>query len=479
MNKFLQSFKDKKLRYGTFSTLTAILVIAVLVAINLVVGQMNVSYDLTTEKRYSLTQETKDALKDLNQDITVYALFRTGTSDAYMDQFRELLDQYPSVNNHIKVEYKDPYLYPQFVEKYVTEDQQVGLGSIIVEGPSRFKVIPIDKLVTQEMDYQTFQNYVKSIDLEPQVTNTIRYVLDGNSSNIYVVGGHNEQALPESLKSRISLANYEVKDVTLLNQTSLPEDCNLLFITTPERDWTKEEAELVKTYLQNDGRAVFFLDFTGTDFPNLDGVLSTYGAEIVRGVVFEGDANHYFQGSPINLIPQYVDHEITHSLAEKGYMSIAPMSMAVKEAELKRSTTKFEPILVTSDKSYAKTNTQSQSIDKEQGDIDGPFALAAAISDSVYTDASHTTKIFFAATTSLLNESINNYVMGANYDLVINSINWTQDKSDSVYISPKTSTNTTLTMNGAQAVLVIGISLLVPIVIITFGVVRWLRRRNS
>ena len=83
------------------------------------------------------------------------------------------------------------------------------------------------------------------------------------------------------------------------------------------------------------------------------------------------------------------------------------------------------------------------------------------------------------AAESVLNATVNNYVMGVNYDFVLACANWTQDITSRAYISPKTESHAGLIMTAGQAYMLIGISLMISIAIIIFGVVVWLRRRNS
>ncbi len=240
MERKLGSFKDKKFRYGTFSTLTIIVVVAVLVVVNILAGQLNLNADLTADKLYSLTQDTEDIVKTVEEPVTIYALFpddpTNDNTGAPVEVYRQLLKEYASINPDVKVEYKDPFTDPVFANSYKDETtgEALPINSLIVQGPDRYKVISGDSLRTQELDYNTYSMYTKSIDLEPQVTNAIRYVLGGETAAIYMVTGHDEPELPASLKSQLDLANFTVQEVNLLTE-DIPEDCKLLFMSAPLR----------------------------------------------------------------------------------------------------------------------------------------------------------------------------------------------------------------------------------------------------
>ncbi|HOA80038.1 MAG TPA: Gldg family protein, partial [Defluviitaleaceae bacterium] len=110
-----ESFKDKRVRYGGYASMMTAFVVAILIIINLMVGQLDYKLDLTENKMFSLSQQTLDILDSLDQKITIYALTETGKENLIFD---EALKKYSDYSNKIKVEYKDPVLYPQFATKY-------------------------------------------------------------------------------------------------------------------------------------------------------------------------------------------------------------------------------------------------------------------------------------------------------------------------------------------------------------------------
>ena len=158
----------------------------------------------------------------------------------------KLIEQYKTKN--INVEYKDTEKYPDFVKKFETTDQ-ISPNSIIVSGENKYKVIDFNDLVSYDYDYSTFQTKVKSIDVEPELTNAIRYVTSNQTPVIYKLIGHGEQNLNEDYKKQIELANYEIKDLDLIGQTKIPDDYKIIFITTPQRDWTQEEMQAIDKFL--------------------------------------------------------------------------------------------------------------------------------------------------------------------------------------------------------------------------------------
>ncbi|MDR1639454.1 MAG: GldG family protein [Clostridiales bacterium] len=476
---------SKKVRYGSLSTLMIIIVLAVLVVLNLVFERLDLSFDLSSNTNYSLSQESIDIVKNLDKPVTIYALVRTGEEDNVLSgyvgtlTFSRLLREYETNSSNVKVEYRDPYMLPGFAEQFSVEGDGIPIDSVIVQSGEKFKVIKSTEMYTVNYD-QNYQPYVESINIETNISNAINYVTSPVTSVLYTITGSNEQTLSENLKRQIDLANYDIKEVNLAT-SDVPEDCTMLFATQPTRDWTEDEAKKVLAYLQNDGRAIFLVAYYGTEFPNMSSVLQNYGVDLGKYIVIEGNPNNYIVGNPVYILPTIASHAITDPLVAADYMPLMVQASGVDLLDVKKSSTTIEKLLVSSNKAYGKTNLKSTVTTKEAADTTGPFNLAVAITDSVYTNEQHTTKIIVAGAFSMLDENLNNAISGGNWKFLINSMNWLQDKENTIYIAPKTpEEQTTLSMTSSQAFAYAIISVLVlPGLILAAGFYVWFVRRRT
>ncbi|GHU51308.1 hypothetical protein AGMMS49975_04290 [Clostridia bacterium] len=472
MKKIIKSFADKRVRYGAFSTLTAILIVAVLASVNLVFSKLDIKHDLSPDQKFTLSKESKDILSKLDGDVTIYVLSREGGQDI---QFRELFDEYKGVSKHLSVVYKDPVIYPTFVEKYKKNGENIPNDSVIVEKGTRFKVIKAEDLYTLGIDYNTYSQYIKSVDIEPQVTNAVKYVSDDNTPIIYEVANHNELTFSETMKKQLSLANYELRTLNLF-EDSIPADAAALVLSAPERDYSAEEAAKVKDYLSGGGKAFILVDYSLSGRPNFISILHAYGLTAGDDLVAEERlANKADADNPFILLPNYENTEITDGFAEKNIYVALAYANSITKTGLAKNSTKIEPILTTSKQSYAKHATQGESIspNREAGDTDGPFILAAAVTDAQ-------TRIVAVGGTSIIEDSLNQFVVGGNADFDVNAINWLVGKADNVYIPPKTAeTDQPLVFNDLYGYVVAGASVLgLPAIILVCGIVVSLGRRS-
>ncbi len=471
-------FSDKKLRYGTYSTFTALVVIAIAVVVNLIAGSINFKKDLTPNSLFAVTDDTKNVLDSVENDVNIYAMYQTGQEDSVV---LRILDQYKNACSKINVQTKDPVLYPQFVEKYTADGSNISTGSLIVESGDRYKVISSSDLYTQGTDYMTGEA-TQSIAAEAQITGAIQYVSIDKLPLICNITGHNEMSLSDlgsELASNLSTSNYEIKDINLLDE-DIPSDCALILATTPERDYTADEAKKITDYLANDGRAIFLIDYQFNTFENISGILANYGVSLDNPIIFEGDSDYQYQNYPTAIMPDVAVHDATADMGDTAVL--LTNAYGITEIPEKRVSTKVEPLLTTSSSSFGRTG-DDMSVAKTDSDIPGPFNTAVAVTDSTYTDVQHTTKLVVCSGYYYMLYAQADMLVGyGNSDFVMGCINWLNDKNDmeKINISPKSLANETFYTDYAQSERIKYICVIfLPLFIIGVGFAVWFSRRNK
>lgn len=439
MNKL---FNDKRFKYGTYSVVVTLIFIAILIVINLIIGQFNKSFDFTEKEIFSLSDETNTVLDNIDRDINVYTLFKTGSSEAIIGRVNQIIDKYAQTNSHIKVENRDLYLHPDFAKKYASENVSVDVNSIIVELGDKFRVI----------SYNEYYNDNGSLNLESALTSALQYVNMEVSPKVYFITGHGEPDIKNftSLNDQLKLANYQTATVNLLSE-NIPADCSVLMITPVDRDYSKEEREKILNYLNNDGRAFLLLGGIDTaKCPNLMSIAETYGLTIDEGYVYEGDENSYMM-YPYAVLPELKEHDITSTLIAKDYHTLAVACQNVKKTDVQKQGLVTEPLLTASKNAYIKAGN-NQSANKEKGDKEGPFNLAVAVTDSTYTDKSHSTKLVVSGCSYyLIDPNTDSMVNNANSTFVVNALNWLNDNEDSIYIAPKSLETSSIVVDAGSA----------------------------
>ena len=93
---------------------------------------------------------------------------------------------------------------------------------------------------------------------------------------IYTLSGHSEQSFDSSTTSSFEGDNYSVKTLNLLTEQKVPDDCSILLINGAQKDITKDELKMIKTYMKNGGKMYVFLDARVENLTNLYSLLQSY-----------------------------------------------------------------------------------------------------------------------------------------------------------------------------------------------------------
>ena len=476
--KLIGTISKKHIKNGSYTMVMSVIFIAVVIVINMIVRTIPSKYseiDISSQKLYSIGDETKKMLKDLEKDVTIYQIAQSGSED---ENISNLLKKYEDESKHIKVEQKDPVVNPKFVSQYTSDD--LSANSLIVVCGDRNKVIDYNNIYETSVDYQTYSSQTTGFDGEGQITSAIGYVTSENLPALYTVEGHGEKDMDSSIKEDIEKANMDIKSLNLLTEGSVPDDADCLFIDSPSTDFSSDEKDAIIEYLENGGKAIIFSEYTTEDMPNFDAILENYGVQRTEGVVFEGDNQHYAMQMPYYLVPTINSTDASSETASAGYYVLAPYAQGIKQLDDVRDTVKIESILTTSDQAYSKTDLNSNTIEKEDGDVEGPFDLGVSITESLDDDKE--TQIVYYSTSNLMDSQTNQMVSGGNEKLIMESLKWMTDteESASVSIPSKSLEVSYLTITDYDAAFwKICTIALIPGIFLVIGFVVWIKRRKA
>lgn len=473
MKNIFPKWSNKKIKNGSYSLLITFIVIAIVILMNLVVGQLPIKYtkiDLSSTKLYTLGDKSQEVAKELKEDVTLYLITEKGMEDTNL---LEVLNRYKDLSPHIKVVEKDPSIYPNFVSKY-SQDKISG-NSVIVESSKRSKIINYSEMYETTIDYNTQSSKVTGFDAEGQITSAIAYTASENLPIMYVLGGHKEEEISSELKSSIEKQNIEIKDLNLVSQAEVPKDAGCLFINAPANDISEEEAKKILTYLEGGGNAFITSAYSEEKMPNFQSVLKQYGIETIEGVVLESDGDHFVSGNPLNLLPNIQTHDITKSL--EGRYILMPIAQAISKLENQRDSLTVTSLLTTSDSAYIKKDAaNAESFSKEDGDQTGSFDLGVAITDKVEDKE---TKMVYMANSNMLNKQIDSAVSGGNTELLNSALGWMNEQKSSISIPSKSMDLGSLTIPSSAAALLSTMTIIIlPLITLITGGYIWFKRRK-
>ena len=475
--KIKESMNKKYLKNGSYSVVISAVFIVIVVVINMIVGALPTKYsefDLSSQKLYSIGDQTKSFLKDLDKDVTIYQVVQSGSED---ETISKLLEKYEEESSHIKVEEKDPVVNPKFTSEYTSDE--VSANSLIVVCGDRSKVVDYSNIYESSIDYNTYQSQTTGFDGEGQITSAISYVTSEDMPVLYTLDGHGEKELSSDIQEDIQKANIDIKSLNLITEENVPEDAACLLINAPTSDISETEKDAIIEYLENGGKAMIFSDYTTESMDNFDAVLKNYGVERVDGIVIEGDTQHYAQ-MPYYLVPTVNSTDAISDFASQGYYVLMPYAQGIKQSDDIRDTVTVNSLLTTSDSAYSKVDVNSGDIEKADGDVDGPFDLGVSITETLDDDKE--TQIVYYTSSNLMDSQINQMVSGGNEQMIMSSLNWmcSNDETTTISIPSKDLQVSYLTLTAYDVsfwkICVMG---LIPGVFLVIGFMVWLKRRKA
>ena len=453
---------------GLYSIAVTAIVLAILIAVNVLVSALPGSvtkYDITSTNLYSVTSGTKVVVNALEKDVTVYWIVQAGKEDEIIEN---LLGKYESLSSHITVTKKNPDAFPTFASQYTDED--VPNNSLIVECGNKSRYISYNDIYLTDVDYTTY-SYVYSFDGEGALTSAIDYVISDELPKLYMLEGHGEAELPAEFRTQIEKENIELDTFSLLSSDGIPEDADAVLIYAPESDISAEEADMLIGHLTDGGKLLVMAGPTedGT-LTNLYKVLSTYGVEAADGIIVEGDREYYAFQQPYILLPEIVSDDITQPLIDGRYYAIVPIAQGMSVSSGSASA-----LLTSSESSFSKSEGFAlDTYEKEEGDTDGPFAVAVDV------EIGSGGEIVWFSSSYFLDEMYNAYSSGANLDLAMNALSALIGERDAVSIRSKSLSYNYLTISESAAAMLkawmIGI---IPAAFVLYGVFTVIGRRKK
>ena len=467
------SVSVKNFSFGAYSTGMTAAAVAVVVAANLLIGEMPASWtavDLTGQKLYSLTDQTKEFVSNMQEDVTIYVLVNEDNQDTTLGQ---TLQRYDDLSSHIKVEYVDPNINPRFHTQYT--DSAININSLIVVSGKRSKVVNYSSIYESSYDYTTGASTTTGYDGEGQITSALDYVLSDDLPKVYLTKGHGEYTLSGTFNTALEKENVEYKTVNLMDLDAVPQDAACLIINGPQSDFSADDKDKVIGFLEQGGNVVLITSYTDDETPNLDELLAYMGMSVADGLVIEQDQDNYYR-NPYYLLPELSADTYTAGLYGKYYV-FAPFAQGIVITDEEAQGMAYSTFLSTSPDAFSKVDIANmQNYEKSGEDISGPFAIGV---EAVKTlDEGQATMVVFGCD-QLFTDDANSMVSGANQQLFVNTVSGFADHEVSVSIPVKSYEVSTLTITQSSAVLIgVVTTVILPVGCLAAGFVIWFRRRK-
>jgi ABC-type uncharacterized transport system involved in gliding motility auxiliary subunit len=452
---------ERSTRYGTSTILASLFFVGILAALNFLSTRYNARWDMTESGAYSLSQQTTNVLRGLDEELTMEAFVERGRNPLVED----LLRRYADTSSEVSYRMIDPDRQPELAERYeIRQYNTVRLGY----GDQSTAVV--------EPTEETLTNAVIKLTRDSELT-------------VCAVSGHGEPAMDDKetasgyalAAAAIENENYKLETILLPSLEEVPETCAVVMIAGPQRPFLEHELAALDRFVRSGGSLLALV--APRQAPQLVEFLERWGIDVGDDVVVD-QVVRLFQGPSLGLSPlvdEYdANHEITRDLRER---SLFPLVRSVTSVENPQQAIGVTELVKSSPSSWAETDVagvfESGTAALDAADRRGPISIAAAaeigLAELDEPGEGEARLVVIGSVEFADNQNLEGTFF--NRDLFLNSIGWLAGESDLLSIRPRAVRASRVSFTRDEGTLIFYLSVLViPELLLMLGLYVWWRR---
>lgn len=447
----------RQTKYGANTVLAILVFLGILILINFIFYKENIRFDLTKNKKFTLSNQTKKVLKQINQEIKIIGFFQKETQS----EAENLLKEYQAQNKKIKVEFIDPDAKPALAQKYGIERY----GTLILEMGDRKQEI------TESSESDITSGILKLIEKEKE------------KKKIYFLTGHGEKDIESGgdrsytkIKHQLEKENYEVKTINLITKPEIPRDTAVLIIASPKNKILDKEKEIISNFLDKNGKVFILLDPKSEvkEEVGFSDILAKWGIEVNNNLVID-PVNYFLEDVGTIVIDKWILHKITENLPSVFFPGVSKVS---PKKDLPKDIT-VQTLAKTSNRSWLEANFANRNVKFDAGqDEKGPISIAVtAEKEKKDNEKKAGARLAVFGDSDFAVDAFSNIL--SNQDLFINTVDWLVEKEELISIRPKEQENRQVNLSGRQAKLVFYFTVIgMPLIVIVAGIAVWINRKK-
>jgi ABC-type uncharacterized transport system involved in gliding motility auxiliary subunit len=451
--------RKRLLLHGTNALVFSAIVLGIIVFANYFALKNGGRMDLTKDKLFSISDQTKQILGTIEGEVEIIGFFKEVGLDR--KEFVALANQYEKYSEKIKLQMVDPDKSPGLATRYgITEYSTV----VLVRDNNNLKIVLSDPL----------SDGIRNT-AEQEITNAIIKLSIDSKKTLYFLIGHGERDIKDAsdvsgfgqLVNSVKDEGYEVSELLIRQNLDLPKYDSILVVAGPQKALLDSEISAIKNFIDEGGSAIFMLEPKGSS--ELVSFFAEYDIKVGDNIVIDPSSKLVGGGDVAPIVAQYPPHKIT---TDFKFATLFPFVRTVGSASTESSN--IESIAQTSTYSWAETNLslfdQGQA-DFDSGDTKGPVSVA------VVGELEKGNKI---AVFGSVDFTSNRFLLfSGNKDFVLNTINWISGDENLITIRPKVAEQGKFVLTDTQLKLFFAVTvILVPLIIIIAGVAIWWKRKN-
>lgn len=424
-------------------------------------------FDLTANKRHSLSTDSIDLLGVLGKEITVHAYT---TDDVTKKAIQEIISRYQQVKSNFTLRLLNPDL----------DIDEVRRDGVVMNKPFAFVIY-----------YDERMEHIDSLS-EQAISNALLRLNRRDNQQVTFISGHGERDIDgkdnrayATIHQQLKEMGFNLQPINLLQQT-IPDNTKLLVIAAPVHDYLEGEVTQIISFIDAGGNLLWLSD-PGKLY-GLDKLASSIGLQLQPGLVIDNNPELRqtlnIENPAIIPVTEYFPHVITNTIR---YNTLFPLVRGISPLTNENTVNNWQAEILfnSAGKSWTETSGLSEEMifNASTGDIAGPITIAVALRRTPSSPEENSAtpprsqRIIVIGDSDFLSDT---YIgAGANLNLGLNIFNWLIGDDDFISIESKASPDTRLELNDTQLMIIgFGFFLVIPMILLITGFRIWYLRKN-
>lgn len=471
--------------------LQALLFLALFAGLNYMALHHAWRFDVTANRRHSLSPETKAYLERIERDVAItVTLTDSADSEEIAQAYRDisaLLREYSYATSgknkgRLSVRFVDVYQNRREAEALGVADQP-NIVQLSSEGHTRRLLLDDLYLIKKKISREAFKG-------EAVITAALLDVSSAEKKKIYFLGGHGEMS-PDSvdgarglsqLRDQLRQRNFDLGGLDLSLSRQIPDDAALLIVASPQGRFQPHEEEMLRNYLTTRAGRVILLVDPMRQF-GLENLLFDWGVLVYDNVIYDTDSQSISDNGEL-LLRHFLPHPITQVLIDNGLYLLVGPTRVVNE-DIGRSADdglSVKKLIASSPTAWGESSYRLRIRPEFTPGQDLRGRLGVLVSSERLKPANLPLSVLggrlavFGTADLVTNNRIIN---GGNFPLFLNTVNWAVDRDTQLNIPARPIERFQLSLSQEELVrLRLGLFLIVPGIVALLGIFVYWTRRN-
>ncbi len=292
--------------HGSNALAFALVILLILAVINFLSYRRFVRADLTEDKRYTISDSTKNVLKRLDDVVTINAYYSKEPAQVAerRRKVRDVLDEYRAFSNKLQINFIDPAGFDEGEKQELRfrriQELQV---NVIQKDKAEVANVYMSVAVAYGGREEVLSEVTDTATLEYDLTSAILKVTTKEAKTVGFLSGHEEFDIDDQnfagLRAQLDKnqnGQYNVRKVTIENGEEIDTAVSTLVIAGPKSVLTEREKYEIDQHIMRGGRAVFLIDSIRTQefglqatplSTGLNDLLEHYGVKLGNNLVLD------------------------------------------------------------------------------------------------------------------------------------------------------------------------------------------------